>query len=307
MRKFAMMVTIAGGLLIAAGPARRAECRASRSTRGMTQVEKRLNTVERVVSRTEWRRAAGAARDRPARRPADQRRRHPGQRAARRPARRVIASVEGEVSGLTNRVETAEHRLQQLEADFAAYKKDTDARLKALEDRPRRPPSAPGRAVNDGPAPDRSSRTKPVATAQAERRPARRRSRPRRSRRRGAQADRRRRPRQGRRTPIITAIACGRHSSIPRPRRSSKNTTRSFPKHRLVSRAQNVLGLIYLDDNRPKDAAQIFYENYSKLPDGDRAARQPAQPRQVADRDEASARPTSARSIRSSATSMATN
>ena len=35
--------------------------------------------------------------------------------------------------------------------------------------------------------------------------------------------------------------------------------------------AQNVLGLVYLDDNRANDAAHIFYDNYSKLPDGDRA------------------------------------
>ena len=71
--------------------------------------------------------------------------------------------------------------------------------------------------------------------------------------------------------PIITAIGCGRRGSIPRPRRSSTKYATRFPKHRLVSRAQNVLGLIYLDDGKAKEAAQVFYENYSKLPDGDRA------------------------------------
>ena len=190
----------------------------------MTQVEKRLNTVERVVSRTEWRRAAGPARHRPARRRSTS--------AAGTPAsapladlQARIASVEGEVSGLTNRVETAEHRLQQLEADFAAYKKDTDARLKALEGSgaPRRRAGRRSTTARRRPSP-----TKPVVDdAQARARPA-------------ADPDRADRvaavPKPtGADAPDKGTYAYNygyrlwKASSIPRPRRSSRNMPRAFP------------------------------------------------------------------------------
>ena len=155
----------------------------------MTQVEKRLNTVERVVSRT----SGGTPMVQPDIGPPDG-----SVAAAGTPAsapladmQARVASVEGELNGLTNRVETAEHRLQLLEADFAAYRKATDARLRALEDRGAVAPDPA--AVSDGPAPTRPA--KPVtATRQAS---ARRRSGACRPRRRGAQTDRRRRTRQG--------------------------------------------------------------------------------------------------------------
>ena len=258
MRKFAMMVTIAGGL-IAAGPVGAQSYAPSLDAR-MTQVEKRLNTVERVISRT----SGGTPMVQPEIGPPDA-----TSSAAGTPASAPLAdlqartaSVEREVSGLTNRVETAEHRLQQLEADFAAFRKDTDARLKALEGGGSGA-SAPVTAT-DAPVPAKPA--KPVAAAPK---------------------------------PAADADRAGRVAAVPKPTGADapdkgtyaynygyrlwkaglypeaeaqleKYNTR-FPKHRLTSRAQNVLGLIYLDDNRANDAAHIFYDNYSKLPDGDRA------------------------------------
>ena len=265
MRKFAMMVTIAGGL-IAAGPVDAQSAAPSLDAR-LTQVEKRLNTVERAVSRQ----TGGGPLVQPEIGPPDATISAAGTPASAPLAdlQARIASVEGEVNGLTNRVETAEHRLQLLEADFAAYKKDTDARLKALESGGAATNGAPA-ALNDGPAPARP--TRPAATT----------------------------PKP---TPTPAPAAdperADRVAAVPKPTGADapdkgtyaynygyrlwkaqlypeaeaqleKYNTR-FPKHRLASRAQNVLGLIYLDDDRPKDAAQIFYENYSKMPDGDRA------------------------------------
>ena len=228
----------------------------------MTQVEKRLNTVERVVSRT----SGGTPMVQPDIGPPDG-----SVAAAGTPAsapladmQARVASVEGELNGLTNRVETAEHRLQLIEADFAAYRKATDARLRALEDRGAVAPDPA--AVSDGPAPIRPAKpvtgpTKPAPAADP------------------ARADR------------VAAVPKPTGADAPdkgtyaynygyrlwkadlypeAEAQLDKYATR-FPKHRLTSRAQNVLGLIYLDDGKPKEAAQIFYENYSKLPDGDRA------------------------------------
>jgi TolA-binding protein len=255
-----MMVTIAGGL-IAAGPVDAQSSAPSLDTR-MTQVEKRLNTVERVVSRQN----GGTPLVQPEIGPPDASTSAAGTPASAPLAdlQARIASVESEVSGLTNRVETAEHRLQQLEGDFAAFKKDTDARLKALEG---------GRATNDAPAAliDGPASARPPVAAKPTPTP----------------------------VPAADPARADRVAAVPKPTGADapdkgtfaynygyrlwkaelypeaeaqleKFGTR-FPKHRLVSRAQNVLGLIYLDDNRAKDAAQIFYENYSKAPDGDRA------------------------------------
>jgi TolA-binding protein len=262
MRNLVMTVMIAGGLVVAA-PVDAQSSGQSLDAR-MTQVEKRLNTVERVVSRT----SGGTPMVQPDIGPPDG-----SVAAAGTPAsapladmQARVASVEGELNGLTNRVETAEHRLQLLEADFAAYKKATDARLRALEDG--RPASAgTGPSDNaDTPAPIRP--TRPAATT----------------------------PKP---TPAADPARADRVAAVPKPTGADaadkgmyaynygyrlwkaglypeaeaqldKYATR-FPKHRLASRAQNVLGLIYLDDGKAKEAAQVFYENYSKLPDGDRA------------------------------------
>jgi TolA-binding protein len=262
MREFAMMATIAGGL-IAAGPVDAQSSAPSLDAR-MTQVEKRLNTVERVVSRQN----GGGPLVQPEIGPPDAATSAAGTPASAPLAdlQARIASVEGEVSGLTNRVETAEHRLQQLEGDFAAFKKDTDARLRALEGS-RATNDAPA-AVIDGPAPVRPTKpltAKPIPTPAPAADPAR--------------ADRVAavpKP-TGADAPDKGTFAYNygyrlwKAELYPEAEAQLEKFGTRFPKHRLVSRAQNVLGLIYLDDNRAKDAAQIFYENYSKAPDGDRA------------------------------------
>lgn len=258
MRKVAMMVAIAGGL-IASGPVDAQSTGASLDAR-VTMVEKRLNTVERAVSRQ----TGGTPMVQPEIGPPDAATSAAGTPASAPLADLTarIASVEGEVSGLTNRVETAEHRLQQLEADFAAFKKDTDARLKALEGGgattppvlatdPPQPvkPTKPAASTPPAPAadPDRASRVAAVPKPT------------------GVDA-----PDKG-----TYAYNYGyrlwKAQLYPEAEAQLEKYATRFPKHRLQSRAQNVLGLIYLDDNRAKDAAQIFYENYSKLPDGDRA------------------------------------
>lgn len=254
MRKFAMMVTIAGGLL-AAGPVDAQSTGASLDAR-LTQVEKRLNTVERVVSRQN----GGAPLVQPEIGPPDASASAAGTPASAPLADLTarVAGIESTVSGLTNRVETAEHRLQQLEAGFAAYKKDTDARLKALESS-----GTPAVAAID-PVPAKPA--KPVATTP---KPA-------------ADPDRADRVAAVPKPTGADAPDKGTYAYnygyrlwkaqlYPEAEAQLERYATRFPKHRLTSRAQNVLGLIYLDDNRPKDAAQIFYENYSKGPDGDRA------------------------------------
>jgi TolA-binding protein len=256
-----MMVTIAGGL-IAAGPVAAQSSGASLDAR-MTQVEKRLNTVERVIARTN-----GGPLVQPEIGPPDT-----TTSAAGTPASAPLAdltarlsSIESAVSGLTNRVETAEYRLRQLEADFAAYKKDTDARLKALEDGRATPPVA----VTDTPAPTKP--TKPATTTPTPKPATTDDGDPDRA----AKVAAVPKP-TGADAPDKATYAYNygyrlwKAGLYPEAEAQLEKYATRFPKHRLVSRAQNVLGLVYLDDNKAREAAQIFYENYSKLPDGDRA------------------------------------
>lgn len=48
-------------------------------------------------------------------------------------------------------------------------------------------------------------------------------------------------------------------------------TVKKYPKHARISHARNLLGRAYLDDNKPTNAATIFFDNYKKDPRGERA------------------------------------
>jgi TolA-binding protein len=50
-----------------------------------------------------------------------------------------------------------------------------------------------------------------------------------------------------------------------------KEVVDKYPDYRRASYARNLLGRALLDGGSPSQAAVVFYENYKKLPDGDRA------------------------------------
>jgi TolA-binding protein len=239
------------------------------------QLEKRMNTVERAVSRTSG--------------PLVQPEIGPDNTpvtAAGTPASSPLAdleqrvsSVESELTGFTGRLETDEHKLQQLEGDFAAYKRATDARLKALEDRAAPPPGdADPAAVTDGPAPAPARPgTRPPAGTSAGTTPA---PRPAPA---ASDPDRAKAvaaiPKPAGKDAVDKAMYAYNYGYrlwqakyYPEAEAQLQGYAAKYPGHRLVSRAQNLLGTIYMDDAKPNLAAQIYYENYSKLPDGERAA-----------------------------------
>ncbi len=232
----------------------------------LTQLEKRMNTVERVVSRT------SGPLVQPEITPETGPVTAPGTPAVAPLAdlEQRVTSVEGQLSGFTGRLEVDEHRLQQLEADFAAYKRATDARLKALEDRAApapgadtgndddgaAPPARPGKPAAGGPAPKPGNaatdpdRAKAVAAV----------------------------PKPAGKDAVDKAMYAYNYGYrlwqakfYPEAEAQLQGFGGKYAGHRLVSRAQNLLGMVYMDDDKPNLAAQIFYENYSKLPDGERA------------------------------------
>ena len=223
------------------------------------QIDKRLRTVERVVSRQ----TGGTGMVQPDIGPTDSTATPSGTPATAPIAdlQTRVAGVEGQVATLTGRIETAEHRLNQLETAFESYRRATDARLAALEKG-----GTPGPVVADGtaaaPKPGKAGATPPA--------PAK------------TPAD------DGDRARRVAAVAKPKTADAaedtynygfrlwqaklyPEAEAQLAGFAGKYAGHARVSRARNLLGMAYLDDNKPNLAAQIFYENYSKDPDGERA------------------------------------
>jgi TolA-binding protein len=263
MRRTLIAAMMAAGLLAAIPAASAQNAQNVPVEARLSQLEKRMNTVERAVSRG----SGGLVQ--PEIGPAAPVTSPDGAPASTPLAdlQTRIASVESELSGFTGRLETAEHRLQQLEQDVAAYKKATDARLKALEDRGAAPDPA---AVSDGPAPVRPPVTRPTTGGTTPPRPV-------------GDSDRAARVAAVVKPTGKDAVDKAMYTYnygyrfwqaklYPEAEAQLQGFGGKFPGHRLVSRGQNLLGTIYMDDGKPNLAAQVFYDNYSKLPDGERAS-----------------------------------
>ncbi len=50
-----------------------------------------------------------------------------------------------------------------------------------------------------------------------------------------------------------------------------RSVVQKYPRHRRASYAQNLLGRALLDQGKPALAATAFFENYQKMPNGERA------------------------------------
>ncbi|ODP38173.1 hypothetical protein BFL28_15170 [Sphingomonas turrisvirgatae] len=167
-----------------------------------------------------------------------------------------VAALESSVQSLTGQVEQSQFKLRQLEDAFTAYKRSTDARLKALEDT--------NSAVSNEAAGAATGSTRPPAA----------------------------RPAQG--GPVIPASVPV--AGVERPSSSDpaedgyvygfrlwqakqydaavaelRQVVQKYPSHRRASYAQNLLGRALLDQGKPAMAATAFFEGYQKMPNGDRA------------------------------------
>ena len=179
-----------------------------------------------------------------------------------------VTALESQSASLTGQVEQGQYRLRQLEDAFAAYKRSTDARLKALEDTASavatRDPIVPAGDVAIAPPVTRPTPSKPAAETPAK--PAA----------------------TGTRAQQVAAIekpATGDAAEdgytygyrlwqaklYPEARRELEAVVTKYPKHRRASFSQNLLGRAYLDANAPSLAAVAFYQNYKTNPNGERA------------------------------------
>lgn len=172
-----------------------------------------------------------------------------------------VDALEGQLRTLTGQVETDGNRIRKLEEALVAY----EARLKALE-------PAPAASVGGGdpvvtPPPVRTAAQSPTAPAQTLSASA-------------GTADRR---------ALIEAVeipATGdaiedsytygfrlwQAKLYPEAQVKLKEFVAKNPRHRRASYAQNLLGRAYLDEGKPALASVAFYDNYQKMPKGERAA-----------------------------------
>jgi TolA-binding protein len=182
-----------------------------------------------------------------------------------------VSSIDGQVRRLTNSVEELQHRVGLLEDSFANYKQATDARLKALED------AAGGAAPNGGGSgassdsgagalPDDSVSARPPVRPNAAK-PAASRPAP-------ALV-----PAVSKDPSRAAAVAAVEHPQSDDPAEAAYLygyklwSSKYYPEAEAqrASYAQNLLGRSYLDDGKAALAALALYDNYKKMPDGDRA------------------------------------
>ena len=179
-----------------------------------------------------------------------------------------VSALEKQVASMTDQVEQAQYRVQKLETAFDAYQRATDARLKALEG------GAPGvsgsgtsagsgfGSNDDAPAgnlaaekPTKSpAGTKPAAAPVGD----------------VAGIDK---PKTD--DPADDAYVYGyrlwKAGDYDAAEKQLKSVVKNYPDHRRASWAQNLLGRAYLDDGKPSLASIAFYDNYKKMPNGERA------------------------------------
>ncbi|MGU3390035.1 hypothetical protein [Sphingomonas sp. M1A8_2b] len=174
-----------------------------------------------------------------------------------------VTSLEQQMTSLTEQIEQNQNRTRQLQDAFDTYRRTNDARVKSLE---------------TGPAPIATGSGGPIESDDSSSGPSRPSNRP----------DSASRPDAA--TPTPTKVAVEKPSTgdpaedeymygyrlwaakqYPQAEAQLKKVVADYPKSKRASYAQNLLGRAYLDEGKPSLASMAFYDNYKKMPDGERA------------------------------------
>lgn len=201
-----------------------------------------------------------------------------------------LNALESQAQTLTGQVEQTQFKLRQLEEAFNAYKLSTNARIKVLEDAatstgdPLGDPQPAAGAGVSGATPARGpgsgggvlGQSRPAAGGTAAT-PATRPATPRPAAVSAARAEQIaavERPDTGDAAEDLYVYGFRLWSAklYPEARVPLAEVVAKYPKHRRASFAQNLLGRAWMDERRWQEAAKAFYDNYSKMPDGERAA-----------------------------------
>lgn len=165
-----------------------------------------------------------------------------------------VTSIEAQLARLTGQIEENDHRLRQLEE---SYKRLTEAAASSPFGQPSAPLTAEERSGisgNAAPAAPASPNTSLLARTEAV-----------------AAVER---PSTGNAASdsYTYGFRLWTAKFYPEAQAQLQDTVNKFGKDPIASRAHNLLGRAFLDDNKPAAAAKVFYENYRERPKGDRAA-----------------------------------
>ena len=194
-----------------------------------------------------------------------------------------VSSLESQITSLTGQIETNQHKIRQIEDAFNSYKRTIDARLGVLEQNA----SSTGGSVTPGagpvaapfggttapatasgtaaPRPPVTASVKPTTTPA----PAT-----------GAKDPARAQKLAAVEKPVsddpaedayLYGYRLWQGQFYPEAEVQLKKVVTTYPKHKRASYAQNLLGRSYLDEGKPSLASIAFYDNYKKMPDGERA------------------------------------
>lgn len=202
-----------------------------------------------------------------------------------------VSALETQVAAAVGQLENEQHQRQQLLEAFNAYKRTTDARLKALEDGASSPSTGLGSDAGPAPgaAPTRPVTRPPAVTSPAVTPPATAstgtpKPRPAPTTPVGPGTTGRADPARARLVAAVERPSTGDPAEdsyvygyrlwqaklYPEAQAQLKDVVAKYPKHRRASWAQNLIGRAYLDEGKPSLASLAFYDNYDKFHDGER-------------------------------------
>ncbi|WP_315763228.1 hypothetical protein [Sphingomonas sp. Y38-1Y] len=172
-----------------------------------------------------------------------------------------VSSLESQLSSLTGQIEQNQYQLRQLQQAFEAYRKSTDAKLAAGV--------APPPVISDAAPPPRDV----AAAGDTRDAPPPRITVPATGGNRAAQVAAVAKPSSGDagEDAYTYGYRLWQAKLYPEAATALKKMVADYPQHRRASFAQNLLGRAYLDDGKPSLASIAFYDNYKKMPDGERA------------------------------------
>ncbi|GAA0297969.1 hypothetical protein GCM10009087_04740 [Sphingomonas oligophenolica] len=189
-----------------------------------------------------------------------------------------VSALESQITVMTGQIETTQHRVQQLEDGFSAYKRTTDARLKLIEE------SASQASATSGAAEPESAVSMPPATRPSVKpaapitKPVTPAAKPSAS---AAKDPLRAKKVAAVEKPPVTddpaedsylyGYRLWQAKLYPEAEAVFQKVVATYPTHKRASYAQNLLGRSYLEEGNVRAAMQSFYDNFHKMPDGDRA------------------------------------
>ena len=178
-----------------------------------------------------------------------------------------VSSLEGQIASMTGQIEQTQYRMRQLEDQFAAYKKATDERLGSGAAPAEAAEGTAGPVVPPAPRPaGTTARGGSSLEAQVGEKPQQAAGKPQ-----AVAGIEKPSTGQPDEDEYLYGYRLWAAKRYPEAAEQLKKVVAAYPRSRRASYAQNLLGRSYLDDGKPSLASIAFYDNYKKMPDGERA------------------------------------